>query len=651
MVAYSDAVLALPGLVAYWPLVDAAGSLTGADLGPSALTLTYAQAKVDAPEQVSGLGAGMLGDGTARRASRAVGAGTPLQLAAGVSLGMWYTPTTTPAGGFRSIGGRSANWQLRHVAGGAVSAVATITGATGTLNPTSAARLVNGVASFVGMSWDGSELVLWINGVRDNAGQRVGGTLPTTTDAMEILSVGAANFADGAVSGALVANRALTAGEWRALYLAGTKVTPPVEGRSYDLTFRSPAVAASALQATGCATCGGQMRVGEPRINTGAANGRGIHHPGCYGARRVGRPQTVLGSASTADQVGTETTRWLHDQVMTWCRRPAANTIRYFDGSQYVTTDATDEYFTVAPHLALGCAALGHLAGASPDHWTATIGRKLFDQALTVQQPNGLLVFSAGPDHHFSMFSLLPARLLLGRVVDRRTLDGWDAALLAAGEYLLTGNTPPESQWYTNGNVELYEAGIYWLLWRLTGQQRWYDQYETQLAFAESPPQDGSGAGFGLVTVQAPALTDGSDGRAYFAEKGTAAPGLDWNYLAVQVGVLTSLRQFGNTEARVLRWLNMLHNQLMTRVNTTTWQFDATGGTRQSYTGNFQTASPAALSLSGLRADVPTTWPGAQWAVASPDFRAYRESSSRIDKTLEIARWVMSTPAWPGMPS
>lgn len=241
------------------------------------------------------------------------------------------------------------------------------------------------------------------------------------------------------------------------------------------------------------------------------------------------------------------------------------------------------------------------------------LAQTALQMTLTGADPQGYLP-AAGVAGHIGLCNAaeIAVRLMsLGVTVPDSTIS----ALTHAGEITYSGSPGhgAEWKWYTNGNVELFEALSYWLLYRLTGQQLWRDRFNAQWQFALYPGSRWPGYGLQLTFTPALPLADALDWRShqgYLAEAGAAGvPGFDADYSAVHADVLTRLlvaTQGYVEQADVVRIANTVTNQLLARTNRSSstyngvpaWCVDGRGGTR------------ITASLAVLRA--PSIW----WLVA-----------------------------------
>lgn len=220
-------------------------------------------------------------------------------------------------------------------------------------------------------------------------------------------------------------------------------------------------------------------------------------------------------------------------------------------------------------------------------------------------QPNGSYVSGTSPTDINTMFFTVDlglATLAAKSILPAADVRAWSADVAGAATYLVTkGNL----HWYTNGNIAIGNSLVMELAYRLTGDPTFAADYNQALAFAIAPPQP-RWRGFGLIITKQPTAADGSNGAGYFAESGGGAPGFDANYTQLQLDQLTRL-YLVNRSPEVLRLMNLLANQLLPRIDTTTWMLDTSGGTRHPQLDRhvpFDSASFDALAFYGGRTDL-----------------------------------------------
>jgi hypothetical protein len=207
------------------------------------------------------------------------------------------------------------------------------------------------------------------------------------------------------------------------------------------------------------------------------------------------------------------------------------------------------------------------------------------------------------------------AVLELGDELDAAHRASFASAVAGAADFLIAnGNL----SWYTNGNIVVGNALTIALAYQLTGSSTYLNYYQRAIDFAVSPDQV-RWPGFGFVITKKPLKADGSDGRGYFAEAG-ATPGYDGDYTMLQSEQLSRL-YLATHDAQVLRLLNMVTNQLLSRTNTATWIMDSSYGTRHDYPREIlDTSAIATLAFKGGRVDLQPYVAG-QTAVIDTEFR------------------------------
>lgn len=229
--------------------------------------------------------------------------------------------------------------------------------------------------------------------------------------------------------------------------------------------------------------------------------------------------------------------------------------------------------------------------------------RATIDVAIsTRQRPDGAFVGAPGDTQSADVATMFfgveegNTYLELSSVLDRTRRARWQKSLTAAANYLIhNGNLT----WYTNGNITLGNAELFYLVWRATGNRRFLSAYDQAWTFALHPPQSQS-PGRGLVLVKAPKRPDGSDGAGYLTETGAGGTGFDPEYTELQLDVASRLYLLsGDPRAK---WLaNLLVNVLLPRMNRSNWTLDTSGGTRHGETGRWVPVITSAFAVLGLR--------------------------------------------------
>ena len=295
-----------------------------------------------------------------------------------------------------------------------------------------------------------------------------------------------------------------------------------------------------------------------------------------------------------AETVGAEY-RQLTTEVL---RAYSTSPERYYSNGLWVSTDPSCWYCNVGP--ADGAALLASEEPAWLPVAVASFNRAIAEHRL----PNGS--FEGGSPAISSaafMVMLGLAYVQLEPILEPSTLSLWRESLAGVANYLVAER---DNTWYANGNVNCSYAATFYFAWRATGQQKYLEDYNAELEFLEHPPGH-LWEGFGLVITEEPTLPDGSNGRGFLTEGGTP-PGWDPEYSHLQLDFLAALYS-ASGDPRVLRLLNLILNQELTRVNPETFILNATGGTRKSDIFAFTSASLPLLVIDGKRPELAPLLP------------------------------------------
>jgi hypothetical protein len=191
---------------------------------------------------------------------------------------------------------------------------------------------------------------------------------------------------------------------------------------------------------------------------------------------------------------------------------------------------------------------------------------------------------------------------LLAPYLNASTRASWQASLAKLGSYMISSGT---ANWYSNGNINLGITELFWLIWQATDQTQFENDYNNSWAFTTNPPQSRF-PGAGWVTTRSPTQADGSDGAGYFAEVGAGGTGYDAEYSMLQLDVAARLWLLSG-DPRALRLANMLLNQELPHINTTTWLLATNSGTRHTEADRhvgWQTGAFAVLGFNAGRTDL-----------------------------------------------
>ena len=143
------------------------------------------------------------------------------------------------------------------------------------------------------------------------------------------------------------------------------------------------------------------------------------------------------------------------------------------------------------------------------------------------------------------------------------------------------------------------------------------EDYEAELR-SWSPHPGSCGKDSGSSSRKTRPSANGSDGRGFLTEG--SPPGWDPEYSHLQLDYLAALYS-ASGDPRVLRLLNLILNQELTRVDPSTFILDARGGTRKDELIPFTSAALPLLVIDGKRPDLAPLLPAAFERLAS-EYRA-----------------------------
>jgi hypothetical protein len=225
---------------------------------------------------------------------------------------------------------------------------------------------------------------------------------------------------------------------------------------------------------------------------------------------------------------------------------------------------------------------------------------------------------------YLELASQLPPQVLAQwrGVIDRA--DVW----LAARRY-----------YYVNGNINLQVTLALYIGWLVTGHRSLLNAYHGSLQFTLDPGP--SWPGFGIHYTKVPTRPGGVNGAAYLAEEGTGAPGFDPHYTILQADYAAELYELSGQQS-ILRLLNLLFNQLRTRLNETTLVIWTGAGSRHpqpDVSGNFESGSLPVLAFANRAHDLLRLVPK-QLALVNVDFHNYVKVDNDQDQV--IANYAMT---------
>lgn len=271
---------------------------------------------------------------------------------------------------------------------------------------------------------------------------------------------------------------------------------------------------------------------------------------------------------------------------------------RYFADGVWQSGDDSCWWCQVAPGTA---AAVLWKTSGERDPRLKELAVSTFDRAISDHRnPNGSFGNPTdGPDIVSMMFGveLGTTFLELRSSLSSARRQRWRMALTGAADFLIAnGNL----SWYTNGNINLGNAELFYLAWRASDDQRYLAAYNSAWNFALHPPQ-GRWPGFGLHLIPGQAIsasgTHLGGAAGYLAESGGAAPGFDPEYAELQLDVVTRLYVLSR-DPRALHLADLLVNALLPHVNGQ-WYLNTSGGTRHTQTGRFVPFLTPALIVLG----------------------------------------------------
>lgn len=192
--------------------------------------------------------------------------------------------------------------------------------------------------------------------------------------------------------------------------------------------------------------------------------------------------------------------------------------------------------------------------------------------------------------------------LELARSLDAARKARWQRALARSADAAIDADF---LEYYVNGNLNLAAAELMYMAWRATGKRRFGKAYEQALAFTLKPAGK-RWRGYGLRVTDQPKRADGSDGSGYLTEDGGNGPGYDPEYTILSLDVASRLWLLSG-DRRVLRLVNLLHNQISTRMSNA-WRVDVRGGSRSAGKKHdaltFNSPATATLAWAGGRRDL-----------------------------------------------
>ncbi|HAU36585.1 MAG TPA: hypothetical protein DCX07_02570 [Phycisphaerales bacterium] len=246
----------------------------------------------------------------------------------------------------------------------------------------------------------------------------------------------------------------------------------------------------------------------------------------------------------------------------------------------------------------------------------ATIDRAIKEH----QTPEGGFAYTQGQNKGHEITSMFFGNVLAATYLqlepglDEAHKTAWKKSLVSAADWMFrpVGSFPNAAMgWYTNGNIELGETNLWYLIGKITGEPRFKDAYETAFAFTIDPPKP-RWKDYGIRYTREPTREDGSDGAAYLSEVGPGGVGYDPEYTTLQADLLTLLCG-QSRDPKAIRLANLLTNELLERVDRNYWILDAGNGSRHTHVSRpvpFTVGSMTMLAWIAGRSDLGELLPG-----------------------------------------
>jgi hypothetical protein len=303
----------------------------------------------------------------------------------------------------------------------------------------------------------------------------------------------------------------------------------------------------------------------------------------------------------------------------------ASSSQRYYSGGVWQNGESSCWYCNVGP-----AAGAAYLSRSEPAMLPIAVDS--FNTAIAdYRQADGSFGNNASPAITSAAFAVMLGLTYVhvASKLDQATRSLWQQTLGGVADYLINDHAVT---WYANGNVNCSYAAALYFAWRATGQQKYLDAYNAELQYLVAPTGQ-LWVGFGLVLTQQPTQTDGSDGSGFLTEG--SPPGWDPEYTHLQLDFLSALYS-ASGDPRVLRLLNLILNQELTRVNSTTFMLNALNGTRKNETMPFTSAALPLLVVDGARPDLAPLLPAAFARLSSEYVESFRYTEHNFYRGVAI---------------
>src|ERR1044071_892620 len=271
----TNCVPALSGLVSWWPAEGNAVDVVGGNSGVLSTNVTFAPGKVGQSFNFDGI-----------TASVQVPDAPSLRFTSAMTIEAWIYPRQSGGGRFREIvskwegGSNQRSYTCNIYPDGRFTFSLAIGGSSSVNNVFSIGTIPTNTWTHVAGIYNGSSLLIYINGQLNNSAPSTNGIFPGTAPLIIGSTLFSGSFFDGLIDEASVYNRALSTSEIAAIYNAGsagkcapTAVGPSITSQPQSLTVNAGATATFSVTATGTGPLNYQWRKGTNAIGgaTGSA--------------------------------------------------------------------------------------------------------------------------------------------------------------------------------------------------------------------------------------------------------------------------------------------------------------------------------------------------------------------------------------------
>lgn len=369
-----------------------------------------------------------------------------------------------------------------------------------------------------------------------------------------------------------------------------------------------------------------------------------------YAARRPDKPGLVTTLPNGLEDVSDLAAKQMFDNVGFLTARGATGDTYFLNGSTWTGPTNGRAYGGIIE----GLAKLHTHRGLSRDYRSAPVelAKYMADLVIDTQQPSGQVLSLGTSDAIFVWNNLITAYRLLRTELDEETRERWADAIIALAGYV---HSVSERGFYINGNLELHTTIGLWELYDLTGDAAWLAASEDQWIRAINPPANMNSArgtdpashGYGLrltadgtlVAIADLMSLDPEADAVYLGEQtGANDAGKDYSYSNVAAQFAWhGYKLTGN--ARYLQLCRLLILTYQERVNTSTWVFNATGGSRVNSNEAFLPTMWAEMDFAGL-ADFGHDWVDQFKDQVLPNFKASYNSANYVNGLAILGDWI-----------